>query len=362
MNNLLNYNLKDLEKFFIKELNEKSFRAKQVFKWIYQQNELDFALMNNLSKSLRQKLIDLTELTMPELVTEQKSQDGTRKWLFKLDSSNYIETVFIPEKDYSHANPRGTLCISSQVGCALNCSFCATAQQGFNRNLSIAEIISQLWLAEFLLKSTSNKRAINNIVFMGMGEPLLNFENVIKSIQIMMDDFAYGLSWKRITVSTAGVIPAINKLKEQCPVNLAISLHATNDDLRNELVPLNKKYPLNELLCSCKHYTTHKSRVKITFEYVLIKDINDSVEHARKLVKLLSNLPAKVNLIPFNTFSQSSYERSSVESIERFRNVLVKANLVTITRKTRGDDIDAACGQLAGKVKDRSKRITKGKK
>lgn len=353
--NLLNLERVDLIHFF-EELGEKSFRAGQLLKWIYQQEVTDFETMTNFSKKLRQQLKALTYIGLPDIQAHQCSKDGTRKWLLKVDNENSIETVLIPEMN------RHTLCVSSQVGCALNCSFCATAQQGFNRNLTTSEIIAQVYLVERLLKSEhyqsveSNNRIISNVVIMGMGEPLTNIDNVIKAIKIMMDDFAYGLSWRRIIVSTAGIVPAIARLKAECPVNLSVSLHATTDDLRNTLVPINKKYPINQLLDACRQYAGNDSQRKVTFEYVMLKGVNDSLAQAQDLVKLLRNIPCKINLIPFNPFPQTSYQCSSMETIDRFRDILLQANLVTVTRKTRGSDIDAACGQLSGKVKNRTQR------
>ena len=348
--NLLNFDRQGLEAYFT-EIGEKPFRAAQVLKWVYQFGVDDFNEMSNLSKSLREKLSQLAEIALPEVVMEQISDDGTIKWLLRLDSGNSIETVFIPESD------RGTLCISSQVGCALECSFCSTAQQGFNRNLTTAEIISQVVIANRALKCIPrNQRVISNVVLMGMGEPLLNFENVVTAMNIMLEDNAYGLSKRRVTLSTSGVIPALDRLKEVSDVSLALSLHAPNDELRNKLVPLNEKYPIKELLAACKRYISGEGKRKITVEYVLLDGVNDKPEQARELVKLLKGLPCKVNLIPFNPFPESDYATSKPEAIERFRNIIVKGGLVTTTRKTRGEDIDAACGQLAGKVMDKTKR------
>lgn len=354
MVNLLNLDRQGLVSFFM-ELGEKPFRATQVMKWIHQQGILDFEFMTNLSKTLRQQLKEIACVSLPHVQMLQTSQDGTRKWLLQLDNDNSIEMVFIPEEE------RGTLCVSSQVGCALDCSFCATAQQGFNRNLNVAEIIGQVWLAMHTLNEEgyrleNHKRAISNIVLMGMGEPLTNFNNVVKAMNVMMDDFGYGLSWQRITLSTAGIVPALVRLREQCPVNIAVSLHATNDALRDQLVPINKKYPLQALLAACRTYAKGQPRRQITFEYVMLKDINDSTAHARSLVKLLQGMPAKINLIPFNPFPESLYQCALPATIDRFRDVLVQAGLITVTRKTRGDDIEAACGQLAGKVCDRTHR------
>lgn len=348
--NLLNFDRQGLENYFT-EIGEKPFRAAQLLKWIYQFGVDDFNDMSNLSKSLREKLTAEAEIHLPEIVTEQQSDDGTIKWLLRLDSGNSIETVFIPEND------RGTLCISSQVGCALECSFCSTAQQGFNRNLTTAEIISQVVIANRALKCIPrNERVISNIVLMGMGEPLLNFDNVVAAMNIMLEDNAYGLSKRRVTLSTSGVVPALDRLKEVSDVSLALSLHAPNDELRNELVPINRKYPIKELLAACERYITGETKRKITVEYVLLDGVNDKPQHARELVKLLKNIPCKINLIPFNPFPNSGYDTSSAEAIERFRNIIVKGGLLTTTRKTRGEDIDAACGQLAGKVMDKTKR------
>lgn len=347
---MLDLDRASLESFFA-AAGEKSFRATQVLKWIHQMGVADFAAMTNLAKSLRQYLQDHAQVTAPKHELEQLSDDGTRKWLFRLDDGNCIETVFIPEKG------RGTLCISSQAGCTLNCTFCSTGRQGFNRNLTVGEIISQVWVANNTLKSDLKAdRVITNIVFMGMGEPLLNFDNVVKTINILLDDFAYGLSKRKVTVSTAGVVPAIDRLREVCDVSLAVSLHAPNDTLRDELVPLNKKYPIRELLDACKRYLGVNPHRRITFEYVMLAGINDSLKHARELIALLSDVPSKMNLIPFNPFPNSGYQTSSQTDIDRFREKLMSAGLMTVTRKTRGDDIDAACGQLVGQVKDRTRR------
>ncbi len=338
-----------METFFA-ELGEKPFRATQLLKWLHQFGVDDFDAMTNLSKSLRSRLNEIAEIRLPRVVTDQKSDDGTHKWVLEIDSGNHIETVFIPEQG------RGTLCVSSQVGCALACSFCSTAQQGFNRNLSTAEIIGQIWVANHALGfDPRGQRIVSNVVMMGMGEPLLNFDNVVKAMDIMMDDFAYGLSKRRVTLSTAGVVPAIDRLREVSDVSLALSLHAPNDKLRDELVPLNKKYPIQDVLAACKRYVGQDRR-RITIEYVMLDGVNDSLEHAHELVRLLKNLPVKVNLIPFNPFPQTVYRRSSQSAVNRFRDVLMQHSLTTITRKTRGDDIDAACGQLVGKVLDKTKR------
>jgi 23S rRNA (adenine2503-C2)-methyltransferase len=348
--NLFNFDREGLTQF-LTALGEKPFRATQVLQWLHHFGVNDFDKMTNLSKELRARLDGVAVIRAPEMAQDQLAADGTRKWLLKLDDGNCIETVFIPEEG------RGTLCVSSQVGCTLNCSFCSTGHQGFNRNLTTAEIIAQLWVANRALeRDPRGPRVVTNVVFMGMGEPLLNFDSVVTALRIMLDDFAYGLSWRRVTLSTAGLVPMIDKLREECPVALAVSLHATDDALRNELVPLNRKYPIHEVLDACRRYVGEATRRRVTFEYVMLEGVNDSVEHARALVRLLADVPAKVNLIPFNPFPQARYQRSSGEAINRFRDVLMAADLMTITRKTRGDDIDAACGQLAGRVQDRTRR------
>jgi 23S rRNA (adenine2503-C2)-methyltransferase len=349
--NLLNFNQQDMKQFFT-DLGEKSFRGTQVLQWIHQYGVQDVSEMSNLSKALRERLINETEIKLPEVVLDKLASDGTRKWLLKLADGNCIETVFIPEDD------RGTLCVSSQVGCALNCSFCSTAQQGFNRNLTVAEIIGQVWMAVRLLARDGKRhdRTVSNVVMMGMGEPLLNFENVVKAMDIMMDDHAYGLSKYRVTLSTSGVVPALTELAKVSNVALAVSLHAPNDELRNELVPINKKYPLEQLLSVCRDYYKDEPRRKITMEYVMLDGVNDSPAHARQLAKILQGIPAKVNLIPFNPFPQTHYKRSSSANIKRFSEIVQAAGLITTTRKTRGDDIDAACGQLVGEVQDRTRR------
>ncbi|SFR63174.1 23S rRNA (adenine(2503)-C(2))-methyltransferase RlmN [Thiomicrospira sp. ALE5] len=337
---------------FFESIGEKSFRAKQVMKWIHQMGVCDFDLMTNLSKALREKLKQAAWIRAPKIVSEQLSDDGTRKWLIEVDQQNCIETVFIPEAD------RGTLCISSQVGCALDCAFCATAQQGFNRNLENWEIIAQVWVANKALGANpKDGRKITNVVFMGMGEPLLNVTHVFPVAKLLMDDNAYGLSKRRVTISTAGVVPAIDKLKEEVDVSLAISLHAPNNPLRDQLVPINKKYPLEVLMPALHGYVAEGHAKKhITVEYVMLDQVNDEIEHAHELVKLLKGLVCKVNLIPFNPFPNTPYLRSSNNRVHRFQRVLHEASINCTIRKTRGDDIDAACGQLAGKVKDRTKR------
>ena len=347
--NLLDLDRAGLVEFFTSR-GEKSFRASQVMKWIYGQGVTDFEAMSNISKGLRADLQTWAEVRLPEVVSDHLSDDGSRKWLLKMADGNCIETVYIPETD------RGTLCVSSQVGCSLNCSFCSTAQTGFNRNLTTGEIIAQLWVAASALGQTADgDRLISNVVMMGMGEPLLNYENVVRAMGVMLDDFGYGLSKRRITLSTAGVIPMLKQLREDCDVSLAVSLHAPDDLLRDQLVPLNKKYPIRELLDACKAYVG-EGRRRVTFEYVMLAGVNDSDTHARQLARCLEGVPAKVNLIPFNPFPETQYQRSSNNRIHRFFDILNGAGVVTITRKTRGDDIDAACGQLAGEFRDRTRR------
>lgn len=349
--NLLGLDRQGLEAFFT-GMGEKAFRASQVMKWIHQFGVEEFDRMTNMSKALRQRLSDTAEIRAPEVVLDQGSGDGTHKWVLRLDGGNHIETVFIPDGE------RGTLCVSSQVGCALECSFCSTAQQGFNRNLSSAEIVGQLRAAyQYFGATHRNERIITNVVLMGMGEPLLNFDNVVAAMNIMTDDDAYGLSKRRVTLSTSGVVPAMGRLAEVSDVSLAVSLHAPSDELRNELVPLNRKYPIPELMEACKRYAFAGSgKRKITFEYVMLDGVNDSPEHARQLIKVLKGVPSKVNLIPFNPFPQTRYKRSSQAAITRFWEILMAAGITTVTRRTRGDDIDAACGQLVGKVMDKTKR------
>ncbi len=349
--NLLDLNTSRMRQFF-SDLGEKPFRAQQVMQWIHQYGFNSFEQMTNLSKSLRQRLTDVAEIRLPEMVRCQRSSDGTHKWLLKLSCGNSVETVFIPEAK------RGTLCVSSQVGCGLNCSFCSTAKQGFNRNLTPAEIIGQVWFAvrELSTNQGVHDKRVTNVVMMGMGEPLLNFEPVVTAMDIMMDDFAYGLSKRRVTLSTSGLIPEMERLRATSPVALAVSLHAPTDTLRNELVPINKKYPLAQLMDICKRYFQDEPRRVVTFEYVMLKGVNDQLEHAHQLIQLLKDVPCKVNLIPFNPFPMTQYERSSQQAIDTFRERLMAHGINTITRKTRGDDIDAACGQLAGKVDDRTSR------
>ena len=349
--NLLGLDREGLTAFFA-SLGEKSFRASQVMKWIHQQDVSDFQLMNNISKSLREQLEVLAEIKAPEVVLDELSSDGTRKWVLKLDDGNQIETVYIPESD------RGTLCVSSQVGCALDCSFCSTGRRGFNRNLSTAEIISQVWLATRLIDEEKRPgRKVTNVVLMGMGEPLLNFDNVVKAVHIMMDDFAYGLSKRRVTVSTAGVVPAMDKLGDVLDSRLAVSLHATNNELRDQLVPINKKYPLEELIPACHRFIEKQNtRTRITFEYVMLDGVNDTDQHARELIRLLKGIPTLMNLIPFNPFKGSGYKTSSAKRVNKFSEILMESGMTTVIRRTRGDDIDAACGQLVGKIEDKSRR------
>lgn len=348
--NLLDFDLPSLTAFF-SEIGEKPFRARQVMHWLHQFGADDFEQMTDLAKSLRAKLPDVAEIRPPRLVHEQVSDDGTRKWLLEVGPNNRVETVFIPE------NERGTLCVSTQVGCALECAFCSTGRQGFNRNLSVAEIIGQLWWANKAMgKDPKGDRIISNVVLMGMGEPLLNFENTVKALSLMLDDHAYGLSRRRVTVSTSGIVPAMDRLREVQPVALAVSLHAPNDAMRDQLVPINKKYPLRELMAACKRYLDNAPRDFITFEYVMLAGVNDQPEHAEQLLALTRDIPCKFNLIPFNPFPDSGFKRSSSDVVRRFAHRLMAEGKISTTRKTRGDDIDAACGQLAGQVEDKSKR------
>ena len=359
LQNLLDFDLDGLTTW-LANLGEKPFRAKQVYHWVHQASVGDFAQMTDLAKSLRLTLQQQALVSAPRVNFAHTSADGTRKWLFDVGVANGIETVFIPEED------RGTLCVSSQVGCALECTFCSTGRQGFNRNLSVAEIIGQLWYANHTLRNEVNRtdgalsdRPVTNVVMMGMGEPLANFENVVTALGIMLDDHAYGLSRRRVTVSTSGIVPTMDRLAERCPVALAVSLHAPNDALRDELVPINKKYPLSALMAACQRYLVHAPRDFITFEYVMLAGVNDQPEHARQLIALVRDVPCKFNLIPFNPFPDSGYQKPASESLRVFRQILQDAGLVVTTRKTRGDDIDAACGQLAGQVADKSGRVMK---
>jgi 23S rRNA (adenine2503-C2)-methyltransferase len=378
--NLLEFDLEGLTAELAR-LGEKPFRARQVFSWIHQRGENDFQHMTDLAKALREKLTGIAAVRPPAVLQDATAADGTRKWLLDVGVGNGIETVFIPEAN------RGTLCVSSQVGCALECAFCSTGRQGFNRNLSTAEIIGQLWWANRALGADPKAaRVISNVVMMGMGEPLTNFDNVVRALRIMLDDFGYGLSRRRVTVSTSGIVPNIDRLREECPVALAVSLHASNDALRDRLVPINRKWPLRELMAACRRYVEAAQsrddrddeddaqpaptasrrparwqrpgspRDFVTFEYVMLAGVNDQPENARELRALVSGVPCKFNLIPFNQFPQSGFERSSPDSIRAFQTILLNAGFVTTVRKTRGDEIDGACGQLAGRVQDRTRR------
>ncbi len=338
------------------DMGEKAFRAKQLQRWIHQFGESDFEAMTDLAKSLREKLKLHATIAAPAVISDHTSSDGTRKWLLDVGNGNAVETVFIPEEN------RGTLCVSTQAGCAVNCRFCSTGKQGFSRNLSVGEIIGQLWLAERLLRGAKGvapgpkgERQITNVVMMGMGEPLLNYEPTVAALKLMLDDNAYGLSRRRVTVSTSGVVPMIDKLSGDCPVALAVSLHASNDTLRDELVPLNRKYPLKELLAACRRYLEFAPRDFITFEYCMLDGVNDTDKHARELLALVADVPCKFNLIPFNPFPESGLRRSNNARIKAFAQILMDGGIVTTVRKTRGDDIDAACGQLAGEVQDRTR-------
>jgi 23S rRNA (adenine2503-C2)-methyltransferase len=380
--NLLNFDAQQLTAWFAAQ-GEKPFRARQVLRWVHKSGEADFDAMSDLALSLRSKLKQTACVVAPSMVREELSDDGTRKWLLDVGTGNAVETVFIPEEG------RGTLCVSTQAGCALDCAFCSTGKQGFNRNLSTAEIIGQLWWANrevgrasdtlprsgrlreearaalpapdgsaapFPGRHADGNWPVTNVVMMGMGEPLLNFDHTVSALHLMLDDNAYGLSRRRVTVSTSGIVPAMDRLREECPVALAVSLHAPNDDLRNELVPVNRKYPLRELMAACRRYLEKAPRDFITFEYVMLEGVNDSEQHARELIALTRDVPCKFNLIPFNPFPQAPYKRSSADAVRRFRDMLMQADIVATTRKVRGDDIAAACGQLAGRVQDKTKR------
>jgi len=350
MVNLLGLDGRQLQAF-CGALGEKPYRARQLMRWIHRAGADDFGAMTDVSKSLRERLAQSAAIVGPRVLADGNAHDGTRKWLLDVGTGNAIETVFIPEPG------RGTLCISSQAGCALECSFCSTGRQGFNRNLTVAEIIGQLWLANRALgRGVLAERPITNVVMMGMGEPLANFDNVVRAMHLMLDDAAYGLSRRRVTLSTSGLVPAIDRLRETCPVALAVSLHAPDDKLRDELVPINRKYPIRALLGACLRYLEKAPRDFVTFEYVMLEGINDSVAQARQLAGLLKRMPCKINLIPFNPFPDSGFTRSGPEAIARFRDVLMRAGFVTTTRKTRGEDIEAACGQLAGQVQDKTRR------
>ncbi|TYA47546.1 bifunctional tRNA (adenosine(37)-C2)-methyltransferase TrmG/ribosomal RNA large subunit methyltransferase RlmN [Aggregatibacter actinomycetemcomitans] len=355
--NLMNLTRAQMREFFA-ELGEKPFRADQLVKWIYHFGEDNFDNMTNLNKALREKVKTMAEIKAPEVAVEQRSADGTIKWAMQVGDQQ-VETVYIPEAD------RATLCVSSQVGCALACTFCSTAQQGFNRNLTVAEIIGQVWRASKIIGNfgVTGVRPITNVVMMGMGEPLLNVANVVPAMEIMLDDFAYGLSKRRVTLSTSGVVPALDNLSKMIDVALAISLHAPNDELRDEIVPLNKKYNIKTLIDSVNRYlsVSNANHGKVTIEYVMLDHINDHVEHAHQLAAVLKNTPCKINLIPWNPFPQAPYAKSSNTRIDRFQKTLMEYGLTVIVRKTRGDDIDAACGQLAGDVIDRTKRTAQKK-
>jgi 23S rRNA (adenine2503-C2)-methyltransferase len=350
--NLLDFDLDGLAAF-CDGLGEKRFRATQLFRWIHQKGATDFAQMSDLAKSLRDKLAGLAQIRSLPIVSEQVSTDGTTKWLFDVGAGDAVETVFIPEQD------RGTLCVSSQAGCAVGCRFCSTGHQGFSRNLSTGEIVAQLWFAEHQLRQRLNladgERAIDNVVMMGMGEPLQNYAALVPALRVMLDDHGYGLSRRRVTVSTSGVVPMIDRLRDDCPVALAVSLHAPNDPLRDALVPLNKKYPLDELIDACGRYLDAAPRDFITFEYCMLDGVNDTPAHANELIALVKHrINCKFNLIPFNPFPASGLTRSPRERVSEFAKVLQDAGIVTTVRKTRGDDIAAACGQLAGEVQDRT--------
>ena len=356
--NLMNLTRAQMRKFFA-ELGEKPFRADQLVKWIYHFGEDNFDNMTNLNKKLREKLKSVAEIKAPEVAVEQRSADGTIKWAMQVGDQQ-VETVYIPEAD------RATLCVSSQVGCALACTFCSTAQQGFNRNLTVSEIIGQVWRASKIIGNfgVTGVRPITNVVMMGMGEPLLNVANVVPAMEIMLDDFAYGLSKRRVTLSTSGVVPALDNLSKMINVALAISLHAPNDELRDEIVPLNKKYNIKTLIDSVNRYlsVSNANHGKVTIEYVMLDHVNDHVEHAHQLAEVLKNTPCKINLIPWNPFPEAPYAKSSNTRIDRFQKTLMEYGLTVIVRKTRGDDIDAACGQLAGDVIDRTKRTAQKKR
>ena len=350
--NLMDLTRQQMREFF-KELGEKPFRADQLVKWIYHFGEDNFDNMTNINKKLREKLKAVAEIKAPEVAVEQRSADGTIKWAMQVGEQQ-VETVYIPEAD------RATLCVSSQVGCALACTFCSTAQQGFNRNLTVSEIIGQVWRASKIIGNfgVTGIRPITNVVMMGMGEPLLNVANVVPAMEIMLDDFAYGLSKRRVTLSTSGVVPALDNLSKMIDVALAISLHAPNDELRDEIVPINKKYNIKTLIDSVNRYlsVSNANHGKVTIEYVMLDHVNDGIEHAHQLAEVLKNTPCKINLIPWNPFPEAPYAKSSNTRIDRFQKTLMEYGFTVIIRKTRGDDIDAACGQLAGDVIDRTKR------
>ena len=354
----MSVNLLDLDgealSAFVSRLDEKTFRARQLKRWMHRLGECDFGRMSDIARSLRDKLARAATITPPKIVSDSTAGDGTRKWLLDVGNGNAVEAVFIPETG------RGTLCVSTQAGCTLACEFCSTGRQGFNRNLSTGEIIGQLWLANRELGAIpGGERVISNVVLMGMGEPLLNFDSTVAALKLMIDEDAYGLSRRRVTLSTSGIVPMIDRLREECPVALAVSLHAPSDTLRDRLMPINRKYPLAELLAACRRYLERAPRDFITFEYVMLDGVNDGEGHARELIDLVSGVSCKVNLIPFNPFPNSGFVRSPRRAIERFSELLNASGIVTTTRKTRGDDIDAACGQLAGQIKDRTRRSSR---
>jgi 23S rRNA (adenine2503-C2)-methyltransferase len=339
---------------FVSGLEEKPFRARQLKRWMHRRGESEFGRMSDIARPLREKLARVATIAPPRIASDSTAADGTRKWLLDVGNGNAVEAVFIPEAG------RGTLCLSTQAGCTLACEFCSTGRQGFNRNLSTGEIIGQLWLANRELGAvTGGERVISNVVLMGMGEPLLNFDNTVAALKLMIDQDAYGLSRRRVTLSTSGIVPMIDRLREECPVALAVSLHAPNDALRDRLMPINRKYPLAELLAACVRYLERAPRDFITFEYVMLDGVNDTEGHALELIDRVAGLPCKVNLIPFNPFPNSGFVRSSRRTIERFSELLNASGIVTTTRKTRGEDIDAACGQLAGQIKDRTRKSTR---
>ena len=354
--NLLDYDAAGLAEL-LTAWDDKPFRAGQLLRWIHQRGEDDFTQMSNIAKSLRARLQAEAAIAIPRVISDTATADGTRKWLLDVGAGNAIESVLIPD------DHRETLCVSSQAGCALDCAFCSTGRQGFSRNLHTSEIVAQLWWANHCLAAEPRRapdegpRRVSNVVFMGMGEPLANFDALLPALRVMLDDAAYGLSRRRVTVSTSGLVPAIDRLRETCPVALAVSLHAPNDALRDRLVPINRKWPIDELLAACTRYLTRSPRDFVMFEYVMLKGVNDGEVHARELIARLREVPCKINLIPFNPFARSGFERSAPESIMRFRDVLLRAGLVTTIRRTRGEEIDAACGQLAGRVQRRGGRI-----
>jgi 23S rRNA (adenine2503-C2)-methyltransferase len=363
--NLLDLDGAGLDRF-VAGLGEKPFRARQLKRWLHRFGEAEFDRMSDLAKPFRDKLAQTAVVAPPRILSDAAADDGTRKWLLDIGNGNAVEAVFIPEES------RGTLCVSTQAGCTLACEFCSTGRQGFNRNLGVAEIIGQLWLANKALGATPagerkpsrehaavGGRVVSNVVLMGMGEPLLNFDNTVAALRLMLDDDAYGLSRRRVTLSTSGSVPMIDRLGEECPVALAVSLHAPNDELRDRLVPINRKYPLSELLAACNRYLERAPRDFITFEYVMLQGVNDGESHARQLIGIAGKVPCKINLIPFNPFPDSGFVRSPRDVIRRFQETLNAAGVVTTTRKTRGDDIDAACGQLAGQIRDRTRKVVR---